>query len=116
MMQNLIRKRWGLFSLVLLAVLTFNPLTAMAIDLKEAKANGLVGEQANGYLGTVQSSSEVMQLIERVNKARKSNYNEIALRNKTTVDVVEKLAGKKAIDLTPAGQYVKPPSGSWMKK
>jgi len=89
-----------------------------AISLQEAKAQGLVGEQANGYLGLVKAgaSAEVKALVNDINAKRKKEYQDIARRNKTDLNVVEALAGKKAIDMTPPGQYVKPPSGQWVKK
>jgi uncharacterized protein YdbL (DUF1318 family) len=34
----------------------------------------------------------------------------------SSVDAVEALAGKKAIERTPPGQYVRLPSGQWVKK
>ena len=89
-----------------------------AIDLQSAKAQGLVGEQPNGYLGSVKggASGEVAALINDINAARKKEYQAIAKRNNTGLDVVEALAGKKAIERTPSGQYVKLPSGQWTKK
>ena len=89
-----------------------------ALDLQSAKAQGLVGEQPNGYLGSVKggASAEVNALIKEVNSARKQEYQSIAKRNNTELSVVEALAGKKAIEMTPSGQYVKSTSGQWIKK
>lgn len=102
--------------LLIFSVLWMMPIMAEAITLQEAKSAGLVGEQANGYLGMVKSSPGVQQLIESVNNARKHHYAEIAANNNTSIEIVEKLAAKKAIDLTPAGQYIRLPSGEWVKK
>ncbi len=109
-------KRFMAMVLALITVLTLLPTTVMAVSLQEAKSQGLVGEQINGYLGAVKSSAEVQQLINSINNARKQHYNEIAQRNNTSVDIVEKLAGKKAIEMTPSGQFVKLSSGGWVKK
>ena len=89
-----------------------------AISLQDAKAQGLVGEQANGYLGLVKTSAgaEVKAMMNNINAQRKKEYQAIARRNNTELKVVEALAGKKAIDRTPPGQYVKLPSGQWVKK
>ena len=92
------------------------PGTSMALDLATAKSQGLIGEKADGYLGIVKSSPEVIALVNRINKARRQYYEDIARRNGTSVDVVEQLAGKKAIDKTPSGQYVQLPPGSWVRK
>ena len=89
-----------------------------AIDLQAAKSQGLVGEQPNGYLGLVKASAaaDVKAMMDDINAKRKKAYQSIAQRNKTDLNAVEVLAGKKAIEKTPSGQYVKLPSGQWAKK
>jgi uncharacterized protein YdbL (DUF1318 family) len=89
---------------------------AWALDLKDAKAQGLVGEQLNGYLGIIKSSAAVNALVGDINSKRKAMYEKIAKRNGTSVSAVEILAGKKATEKTPAGQYVQSPSGAWQRK
>jgi len=91
-------------------------LPAAAISLDQAKSQGLVGEQANGYLGVVSGGADVQALVADINGKRKQEYEGIARRNNTTLEAVEALAGKKAIERTPAGQYVRPPSGGWIRK
>ena len=92
--------------------------SSWAIDLQTAKSQGLVGEQPNGYLGSVkgQPTADVAALMQEINAARKKEYQKIAKRNNTQLAVIEKLAGQKAIDKTPSGQFVKSPSGEWVKK
>lgn len=89
-----------------------------AIDLQDAKAQGLLGEQPNGYLGLVNANApaEVKTLMKNINAKRKEEYQAIAQRNHTQLNVVEALAGKKAIERTPGGQYIRLPSGQWTKK
>ena len=98
--------------------LLFSAAPAFALTLEEAKAQGLVGEQQNGYLGAVQASpaSEVERVVNEVNQKRKEKYFEIAKKNGTELAAVEALAGKKAIDATPDGQYIQSPKGEWKKK
>ena len=55
-------------------------------------------------------------MVNDINTKRKAHYQAIAKRNNTSLNVVEQLAGKKAIEKTPSGQYVKLPSGAWVKK
>ena len=89
---------------------------ANAIDLQTAKSQGLVGETASGYLSSVTSpSAETKALIESVNLKRKQKYQEIAASNKTSLQAVEQLAGKKAIEKSKPGSYIKQ-GGSWQKK
>ncbi|MCK5069662.1 MAG: YdbL family protein [Desulfocapsa sp.] len=88
---------------------------AMALDLKNAKAQGLVGETKTGYLAPVKSSPEVQKLVSSINGKRKAHYKKISKRNKTSLSAVEQLAGKKAMKKTPAGQYINV-NGAWKKK
>lgn len=89
-----------------------------AISLQDAKAQGLVGEQPNGYLGLVKAngSADVKAMMDTINTKRKKAYQAIAQRNNAKLNVIETLAGKKAIERTPTGQYVKRPSGKWTRK
>lgn len=100
---------------LIIAGMTFSAL-AFSLDLGAAKASGLVGEQPDGYLAAVSTATpEVTALINDINAKRKAVYADIAQRNGTAVDAVEQLAGKKAIEKTPAGQYVRTPAGEWVK-
>lgn len=99
--------------LITLAFTFVNP--AFALSLGEAKQQGLVGEQYNGLLAAVGSAnSDVNALIKDINAKRMAAYTRIAAKNGTNVETVKKLAGKKAIEKTPRGQYVKV-GGSWKK-
>ncbi len=70
-----------------------------------AKDQGLVGETPSGYLAAVKSPSpEVSALIESINAKRKQKFKEIAARNNTSLQAVEQLAGKKAIEKINPGQ------------
>ena len=101
----------GVFALAL-ALLS----PAYAVSLEEAKANGLVGEKPNGYLGMVKPSGpDVQALTNEVNQKRRQAYEDIARRNRTPLEAVEALAGEKAIQNTKAGHFVEGPGG-WMKK
>jgi hypothetical protein len=90
---------------------------AFALSLDEAKAQGIVGEQITGYLGTVTviASAEADFLVQDINAKRKQKYNEIANRNGVSLEAVEKLAGKTALEKTPPGQFINLGSG-WQKK
>ncbi|MCO6430404.1 MAG: YdbL family protein [Deltaproteobacteria bacterium] len=98
------------------AVLTIQPAYALSID--EAKAQGLVGETTTGYLAAVKqdASLEVATLVKEINNQRRREYAQIAQKNRTAVAAVEKLAGEKAIQRSPAGTFVQKPDGSWVKK
>jgi len=94
------------------------PLAAHAVTLEEAKASGLVGEDASGYLAAVESKQdkEVRALIADINAKRRAEYERIAEENGIDVTDVEALAGKKAIEKTEPGQFVRLPGEAWRKK
>jgi uncharacterized protein YdbL (DUF1318 family) len=112
MKQAIIKKAWVVFTACLL--LMAQP--AYSVDLQTAKSQGLVGETQSGYLSAVKSpSAETKALIESINLKRKQKYQEIAARNKTTLQTIEQLAGDKAIEKSRPGSYIKQ-GGSWQKK
>ena len=83
-------------------------MSAFSLTLDEAKRQGLVGEQPDGLLGVVKKPTpELVNLVADINLKRRAAYEEIARRNGTNIKVVQQLAGKKAIEKTPSGQYVK---------
>lgn len=103
-----------LFPLVMIALLL--PLPAFALSLDQAKAQGLVGERMDGYLGPVENTPEVVQLVRIINQQRRAEYEKIAAENGQTVAVVQQLAAQKAYELTPSGFYIQNSAGGWVKK
>ena len=90
--------------------------TTYALELQDAKKQGLVGETASGYLAPVSNNEQiVLDLVSDINAKRKAHYQGIAKDNTTPLQTVEQLAGKKAMAKTPSGQYVDDGSG-WQKK
>lgn len=89
---------------------------AYALDLDAAKTQGLVGEQPNGYLGVVKATPAAVELASDINEKRRQAYQRIAQQNGITLDQVATLAGQKAIEKSAGGQYVKTPTGQWVKK
>ena len=105
-------KRCVLFVLALLCCCQI----AFALDLQTAKVQGLVGETPTGYLAPVQGgNNEAAQLVQSINAQRKQEYEKIAQRNNTPLQAVEQLAGKQALEKTPAGQFILV-GGGWKKK
>ncbi len=89
----------------------------MAADLTSAKNAGLIGEQANGYIGFVVSvPGDVRALVKSVNAKRKARYKEIAKSKKISLSDVARIGGAKAIERTKSGNYIKSAGGSWDKK
>lgn len=101
---------------ILITCLLLAAQPAYAIDLQTAKDRGLVGETPAGYLDAVKPpSADVKALIDSINSQRREKYQEIAARNNTTLEAVELLAGKKAIEKSSPGSYIKI-GDSWQKK
>lgn len=105
----------SLKSLLLLCLLAFNS-AAFAISLDEAKAQGLVGEQLDGYLGLVVQNNEARKVVEDVNAKRKQVYLKLAQKNGVSAEVVAKLAAEKAAEKTASGHYIQNMQGEWVKK
>ncbi len=84
-------------------------------SLPQAKASGLLGEQPNGYLGVVNNQNNAGQIASLINQARKAEYQRLAKDNNLQLPDVEAMAGKKALEKTPSGQYIMI-NGRWMKK
>jgi uncharacterized protein len=101
-----------------LTLMLLVPLSAWALTLDEAKAGGLVGEDASGYIAAVSEppTSEVNALIADINARRRAEYERIAAANAINVEDVEKLAGQKAIEKSPSGDYVRLPGEAWRQK
>lgn len=107
-----------LFALVFsLAGLLVTAGGASAQSIDAYKAQGLVGEQADGYLGLVKPASpEIERLIDSINLQRKAHYREIAGKNNTSLRAVEAIAGKELIERAGPGQFVRDANGNWLKK
>ena len=91
---------------------------ALAVTLDEAKAQGLVGEQMDGYIGAVvpNPSAEVRTLITTTNDGRGKVYADLAQRNSITIEAVGILSAEKLRASDASGEYVQLESGQWQRK
>ncbi|OCG70271.1 hypothetical protein A9G43_08505 [Gilliamella sp. Occ3-1] len=105
----------ALFSVMLsFSALALNLDQAMD-SLSQAKAQGIVGEQADGYLGVVKNEGNASEIAQLINQARKEQYQKVSAESNVPLSEVEKKAGSKAQEKTPAGQYIKR-QDQWLKK
>lgn len=104
-------------ALLLACLALFIPMS-FALTLQEAKSEGLVGELRNGYVGLVVESvpADVLTMVRDVNNQRRDLYQQISRQNSISIDQVAALAFTKAVEATPAGQYLQDTSGAWVKK
>jgi uncharacterized protein YdbL (DUF1318 family) len=84
-----------------------------------AKASGVVGEQADGYLAFVKPSSDaaVKAAVAEINGGRAQLYREAAARNGVTPEAAGASAFETVIRgrLKP-GEYFRSPGGVWAQK
>ena len=92
--------------------------SAWAIDIRDAKDQGLVGEANTGYLAAVQTpaSAEVRALVAEVNEKRKTRFENTAKKTGTTVAQVANRFYELAIEKTASGHYYQDSNGRWKKK
>ncbi len=97
-------------------------LPALALNLNEAmsalssaKASGQIGEQPDGYLGVVSPGGQAAEIAAQINQARRAEYQKLATQNGIQRSDVEAIAGQKALERTPTGQYIQV-QGQWRKK
>ena len=82
-------------TLPVLLVFALFSMPVSALNLDQAKAQGLVRETPRGYLVAVKSSAEVNALVNKINAGRKAEYQKIAKKRGTSLSAVEQLAGKR---------------------
>ncbi|MDX2428503.1 MAG: YdbL family protein [Xanthomonadales bacterium] len=106
-----------IFAALLISLLTVSIAVADS-PLTQPKADGLIGEQANGYLGLVAQNapSSIKNLVADTNAKRKAGYQKIAAKQGTSLADVEKVGGNTAIEKTLPGNYIRDASGTWYKK
>ncbi len=112
------RDNWitNIFLALLISLLTIS--VAVASPLTQPKADGLIGEQSNGYLGLVHQdvAVDIKKLVNETNSKRKAGYQKIASTQGTSLADVEKIGGNTAIKKTLKGNYIRDANGVWQKK
>lgn len=103
------------FTPILAAAMLF-ALPAFALDLQQARSQGLVGETLTGYVAAVKGSADVDALVADINAQRRAEYGRIAAANGQSADVVGKLASEQIINGLPSGAYYKGADGSWKRR
>lgn len=88
-------KKSKLFYSFLVAVFTLISSQAFALDLQQARSQGIIAEQPNGYITVVKNSPEAAKLASDVNAARKQEYQRISQEKGQPVDVVAKIAAEE---------------------
>ena len=113
------RKNWitNVFLALLISMMAVS-IASAASPLTQPKADGLIGEQANGYIGLVKQNvpADIKKLVNDVNAKRRAGYQNIAKKQGTSLAEVERVGGNTAIEKTLRGNYIRDASGAWRKK
>jgi uncharacterized protein YdbL (DUF1318 family) len=113
------RNNWttNVFLALLIGMMAMSVAVA-ASPLTQPKADGLIGEQANGYIGLVQQNApaNIKKLVNDVNAKRRAGYQNIAKKQGTSLAEVERVGGNTAIEKTLRGNYIRTANGAWRKK
>lgn len=106
-----------------LAALAITPAAAYAMDAKSAvdaaKAQGLVGEQADGFLGFVKASADpaLKAAVDEINQGRAALYRQAAAKNGVSVEAAGASAYTTVVQARiKPGEYYKPAGGGWVQK
>ena len=79
-----------------------------------ARAEGLVGEQPDGYLGIVGAATPALRtLVNSINIQRKAAYTQKAQASGATVEQMAFTSGCNLIAQTTSGEKYKTPDGEW---
>lgn len=106
-----------------MAALIAAPVVAVAMDAKSAvdaaKAQGVVGEQADGFLGFVKASPDTVlkAAVDEINEGRAALYRQTAAKNGVPVEAAGAAAYTQVVQtrLKP-GEFYKPANGGWVRK
>lgn len=102
--------------LILLTLMVSLANTAWALNLDEAKSQGLVGELSNGYLGLVKNSnSAVKSLVDDINRKRRAAYAAKAQKAGVELKIIEIRIGERLQERAKKGEYVQRSNGQWQK-
>lgn len=115
-------KRRTLLGVALAAFVAATPAWADVASAKPvvdaAKDRGLVGEQADGYLGFVRARADtkVKTAVTEINTGRAELYEQVAARYGVDPVVAGALSFEQRFDGIPSGHYWRDPAGTWHVK
>ena len=87
-----------------------------AVD--RAKAQGVVGEQADGFLGFVSGGGDVALhgAVAEINAGRAQAYREAAARSGVSADAAGQATARQLESRIPAGQFFRTSAGAWEQR
>jgi uncharacterized protein YdbL (DUF1318 family) len=101
------------------ALFLFTP-AASASDpqIETARAEGVIGERIDGYLGIVSSAdAEIVRKVQDINNRRRALYEQTSRETGATVQQVARIAGEKQLaDRVRPGEFYMDESGVWQRR
>jgi uncharacterized protein YdbL (DUF1318 family) len=102
----------------LIAVQAAAQTSAEKATVDAAKAQGVVGEQGDGFLGLVIGSAgaDVKGAVAAINAGRAAAYKGIAAKTGVSDVAAGEATARQLIDRLPPGEYYRPLNGAWARK
>jgi uncharacterized protein YdbL (DUF1318 family) len=93
-------------------------LAAAKVVVDQAKAQGTLGEQSDGYLGLVTGSAppDVVAAMQAINAGRSEAYAQTSQKTGVTPQAAGEATALQLFDKVPAGQFIRPAGSGWVKK
>jgi hypothetical protein len=108
-----------MLSVAAAAVLGSSGASAASAAIEAAKAQCIVGEQADGYLGIIDpgaTSAALEREVRSTNQQRKALYADFAASRGITIEVAAALFAEKQLNQAGSGECIRDQSGTWLRK
>jgi hypothetical protein len=105
-------------ALLALAPAAYADVASSKAMVDAAKAQGTVGEQADGYLGFVKPSTDtgLKAAVAEINAGRAQLYRQAAAQNGVDATAAGASSFEQRFPAIPAGQYYRKTDGTWVRK
>ena len=86
-------------------------------EVDQAKAQGIVGEQADGFLGLVSGGDPAVRAaMAEINAGRAQAYRDAAARSGVSPETAGQATARQLAARVPPGQYVRTADGRWQRR
>ncbi|MCK5232092.1 MAG: YdbL family protein [Desulfobulbaceae bacterium] len=122
-------RMWGFIALLVLIGMTFSLTTTAVADngikarmkarlpvIRELKAQGIVGENNQGFLEFLKSADQDQDVVESENSDRRRVYKAIAGQQGSLADDVGRLRATKNSERARPGDMIQNEKGEWIQK
>jgi uncharacterized protein YdbL (DUF1318 family) len=115
--MSMFKKLAAMFAAMFAAATLMTAYADPVVD--QAKAQGIIGEMATGYLGIADPSKATPDLkrrVDEINAGRLQAYTDVANKNNQSVATVAVLMAEKQFARAQPGEVLKPEGQGWTKK